>query len=64
MIEITSKCPANHPCPLVRKCPSGAIKQIGNSLPVINGELCTECGLCTNSCPYGAVRELTSSKIL
>jgi Fe-S-cluster-containing hydrogenase component 2 len=63
MIEITSKCPANHPCPLVKKCPSGAIKQVGNGLPVIDQNLCTECGVCTLTCPYGAARELSAAEI-
>lgn len=63
MIEITSKCPANHPCPLVRKCPSEAIKQVGNGLPSIDADLCTECGVCAQTCPYGAVRELAEAKI-
>lgn len=50
-----SVCPQNHRCPLLKVCPVGAITQDGNGLPVIDQELCTECGLCKISCPLKAV---------
>ncbi len=48
-------CPQNHPCPIVRICPVGAISQQGNGLPVIDEALCTECGKCTKYCGMRAV---------
>jgi len=50
-----SSCPANHPCPVMRVCPVGAIKQATPfSAPVIDEEKCTNCGKCTSFCPFGA----------
>ncbi|MFC2111059.1 4Fe-4S binding protein [Bacteroidota bacterium] len=46
-----SYCPQNHNCPVIRKCPVGAIIQ--NSpfeAPRIDEEKCTECGKCIKSC--------------
>ena len=54
---IARRCPQNHPCPLVRLCPSGAISQAGFAAPVIDAEKCIECGACSISCGYGAVVE-------
>jgi len=44
-------CPQNHPCPTLRVCPEGAIKQKGYAAPYIDQEKCIECGRCTRSCP-------------
>jgi ferredoxin len=44
-------CPQNHPCPSVRVCPTGAITQQGNQAPAVDRDLCTNCGICTLSCP-------------
>jgi ferredoxin len=52
---IGGRCPQNHPCPLVRVCPAGAISQRGSAAPVIDVEKCVECGLCVVSCGYRAV---------
>ncbi len=52
---IGNRCPQNHPCPLVRACPTGAISQEGFAAPVIDEEKCIECGLCAVSCGYRAV---------
>lgn len=50
-----SRCPQNHPCPVVRYCPTGAIKQRSwNSAPEIDKENCKNCGLCVRVCGYGA----------
>ena len=54
-IVIGNRCPQNHPCPLVRACPAGAISQEGFAAPVIDEEKCVECGLCAVSCGYRAV---------
>ena len=48
-------CPQNHRCPIVFTCPVGAISQNGNGLPVIDDELCIECGKCVKQCPMRAV---------
>lgn len=47
-----SRCPQDHPCPLIRICPAGAISQEGYSAPVIDHEKCLSCGRCVISCPY------------
>lgn len=54
---IAHRCPQDHPCPLVRLCPSGAISQVRFAAPVIDTEKCIECGACLVSCGYGAVVE-------
>ncbi len=51
------RCPANHPCPAVRVCPVGAIKQDGYGLPVIDEGACIKCGKCVRYCPMGAINE-------
>jgi ferredoxin len=51
-------CPQNHPCPIIRVCPAGAIVQDGYGLPVIDKSKCTECGKCIRYCPTGAVRKM------
>ena len=44
-------CPQNHPCPVVSRCPLGAIEQKNfYSAPTINKEKCTDCGACTQFC--------------
>jgi len=54
---IPRRCPQNHPCPLVTLCPTGAIRQKGFAAPEIDLGKCIECGACSASCAYGAVRE-------
>lgn len=49
-------CPHNHICPLVDRCPVGAISQGFDGYPIIDYELCIECGKCTKSCPMGAIK--------
>ena len=52
-----NKCPQNHRCPSINVCPVGAISQNGFELPVINQELCVECGKCINFCPKRAIQK-------
>ncbi|MFA6844340.1 MAG: 4Fe-4S binding protein [Sphaerochaetaceae bacterium] len=49
------RCPANHPCPAIRVCPVGALTQNGYGLPLINKEVCINCGKCVRFCPMGAI---------
>ena len=51
------RCPQNHPCPAVRKCPHGALVQSGSDAPVVDEKKCTECGVCVRFCPMGALGE-------
>jgi len=53
-----NKCPQNHRCPSINVCPVGAISQNGFELPVINQELCVECGKCINFCPRKAIQKV------
>lgn len=51
MILVQSQyCPQNHRCPSLRVCPTGALQQEGYKAPLIDQELCIECGRCTSSC--------------
>ena len=46
------RCPQNHPCPVTRRCPTGAIVQKNpHSAPYIVEEKCQNCGVCTRMCP-------------
>ncbi len=51
---INARCPQNHPCPVIRACPAGAVSQQGFKAPVIDAAKCTECGKCARMCPSGA----------
>ena len=51
MIKVREEyCPQNHPCPVIRVCPTGAIIQNGYAAPVIDDEKCTGCNKCITSC--------------
>lgn len=52
-----NRCPHNHVCPLIKICPQGAITQDGEGFPVIDYDLCIECGQCVASCPMKAMRD-------
>ncbi|MEG1554946.1 MAG: 4Fe-4S binding protein [Rikenellaceae bacterium] len=55
------KCPQNHHCPLIAKCPVDAISQKDMySLPTYDPEKCISCGKCVKSCPMGAVSLIES----
>ncbi|MCL5109257.1 MAG: 4Fe-4S binding protein [Chloroflexi bacterium] len=51
-------CPQNHPCPILRVCPTEAMTQRGYAAPEIDAAKCRECGKCLRYCPTGAVRQL------
>lgn len=55
-----NRCPANHPCPSIRVCPTKAItqKHMFTGLPEIDQEKCTACGKCIRYCPTGAIKEV------
>jgi Fe-S-cluster-containing hydrogenase component 2 len=53
-----NKCPQNHRCPSINVCPVGAISQNGFELPIINQELCVECGKCIKFCPRKAIQKV------
>ena len=52
-----NRCPQNHRCPSIAVCPVGAISQEGFGLPVINQEICIECGKCIKFCPMRAIQK-------
>lgn len=52
-----SRCPQNHRCPAISVCPVGAISQNNFDLPMIDQELCVECGKCINFCPKRAIQK-------
>lgn len=57
-ITINSKrCPQNHPCPALRSCPAGALKQNGFRAPEIDAAKCIACEKCIAICPMGAFVE-------
>jgi len=49
-----ARCPQNHPCPMVRTCPVGAIAQQGVKAPTLDQDKCIQCGKCVKGCPMGA----------
>ncbi|MCX7709473.1 MAG: 4Fe-4S binding protein [Clostridia bacterium] len=51
-----SRCPQNHPCPSIKVCPVGAIKQNGYDAPAIEEEKCIKCKKCVMFCPMGAIQ--------
>ena len=58
-----SRCPKNHPCPVVRFCPAGAITQKNYfSAPAIDKASCADCGKCVRMCGYGAFQYSHSEK--
>ncbi|MFA6419601.1 MAG: 4Fe-4S ferredoxin [archaeon] len=53
MIKVnSSKCPANHKCPLVIVCPVRAITQKEFNAPEVDTRKCIECLKCVNKCAY------------
>lgn len=49
------RCPSNHPCPAVRVCPTGALKQNGYDAPTVDMDKCIRCGKCVRFCPMRAL---------
>ena len=52
---IKARCPQNHPCPSVRVCPVGALKQERFKAPTVDQDLCIKCGRCVKFCPMQAL---------
>ena len=52
---IKNRCPQNHPCPSMRVCKPGALTQKGFEAPIVNQDLCIQCGKCVAFCPKGAI---------
>lgn len=50
-----NRCPQNHPCPSIKVCPAGAIKQTGFSAPITDQGKCIQCEKCVMFCPMGAI---------
>jgi ferredoxin len=50
-----SLCHQNHPCPSIKVCPAGAIKQTGYNAPIIDQEKCIKCEKCVMLCSMGAI---------
>ncbi len=50
-----SRCPENHPCPSIRVCPTGALKQRGYAAPTVDMSKCVKCGKCVRYCPMRAI---------
>ncbi len=48
-------CPQSHKCPMIIHCPVGAIKQEGFNAPIIDRDLCINCGKCAKICAMKAV---------
>lgn len=53
-----SKCPHDHPCPLIRVCPVNAISQDKQGYPVIDYDICIGCDKCAKYCPMHAMKIL------
>lgn len=57
MIRVDKEiCPHNHVCPLIKLCPVDAITQDADGYPVIDYDLCIECGTCVENCPKHAMK--------
>lgn len=63
MIQVNKNiCPHNHVCPLIKMCPVGAILQDADGFPVIDYNLCIECGKCVRKCPMKAMEQIEGDK--
>lgn len=56
LVVIKNRCPQNHPCPSIRICPEGALKQQGYNAPEVDNEICIKCAKCVKYCPMGALQ--------
>lgn len=50
-----SVCPQDHTCPAADICPTSALIQEGMAAPTVDDDLCTDCGICVEECPEGAI---------
>jgi len=50
-----SLCSQDHACPAAEICPNEALTQEGTAAPTVDEDLCTECGVCVEECPTGAL---------
>ena len=58
MIEVNpEKCPQDHICPMIKRCPAKAISQNGFDLPLVDNKKCIKCYFCMNNCPKKAFYE-------
>ncbi len=55
VVITASRCPQNHPCPAVGVCKAGALSQSGFAAPRVDPAKCTDCGLCSRFCGFGAL---------
>jgi ferredoxin len=55
---IIERCPQNHPCPALAVCTVDALSQDGMAAPVVDAELCIDCGKCSEFCPMGALQSI------
>lgn len=56
LVVVKSRCPQNHPCPSLRVCPTGALRQQGFAAPTVEQGDCVRCGKCVRYCPRGALQ--------
>ena len=49
-----NKCPQDHPCPVIPRCPKRAISQNEFDLPIVDNDKCIRCMICVKICPYSA----------
>jgi len=56
LVVHVERCPQNHPCPSVKACPVGALKQSGFKAPKVNRDSCIKCGKCVKFCPRRALK--------
>lgn len=55
MISVDEKkCPKDHKCPMMLRCPKKAISQEGFGAPKVDNSQCVECMFCVKHCPHGA----------
>jgi ferredoxin len=43
-------CPQNHPCPVIKVCPVGALSQTGFGAPAVDNDKCICCCKCAKRC--------------
>ena len=48
------RCPQNHPCPAIARCPAMALSQKGFQAPELDAVKCIGCQRCIAVCPMGA----------